>query len=347
MQSFQSVAVVIPAFRPNENLIKLIEQIRRQFHQTIIVVDDGNQDQSIFAKLKDVVLLHHQKNQGKGAALKTAFRYILENLDHIEGVVTADADGQHPATDIQRFVQLLDQDNRPFYMATRTFDRRTPLTNRLGNLITRKIFSWVTGQTLLDTQNGLRGIPRWLLPSLIKIPQNRYDYEMAMLKDVATQKTTIIQVPTQTIYAQEGAVSSFKPWKDSVMIYRILLKSFIRFLFVAVTSFILDYALYLFFYEFIESSWRVILSVVFARLISGVINYALNRFYSFQSNAKFIKSGLQYLFLFFIILTASAFGTDFIVYLGLSHTIAKPLVDMVLFFVSYQVQKRYIFNTPQ
>jgi hypothetical protein len=70
----------------------------------------------------------------------------------------------------------------------------------------------------------------------------------------------------------------------------------------------------------------------------------LNRFYSFQSDAKFVKSSLQYLFLFFIVLTSSAFGTDFIVFLGLSHTLAKPLIDIFLFFISYQVQKRYIFK---
>jgi glycosyltransferase involved in cell wall biosynthesis len=344
MNAFDSIAVVIPAFRSNHNLIKLIDAIRVKFQQTIIVVDDGNQDQSIFLKLKDVIVLHHQTNQGKGAALKTAFRYVIEHLNHIEGVVTADADGQHPAEDIQQFIQLLDQDNRPFYLATRTFDRKTPLSNRLGNLITRKIFSWVTGQTLLDTQNGLRGIPRWLLPSLISIPEQRYDYEMAMLKNVANQKTTIIQVPTQTIYHQEGAVSSFNPWKDSMMIYRILLKNFIRFLFVGVLSFGLDFTLYLFIYQLLSGAWRIILSVVFARLISGIFNYMLNRFYSFQSDAKFVKSSLQYIFLFFIVLTSSAFGTDFIVFLGLSHTLAKPLIDIFLFFISYQVQKRYIFQ---
>lgn len=345
MNTQSSIAVIIPAYRPNQNLFKLVQNLQKHFKGTIIVVDDGNQDQTIFKQLSGVVLLHHDKNKGKGAALKTAFRYVLKELDSVYGVVTADADGQHPAEDILKMIHLIEQDSDSFYIGTRTFSQKTPLRNRLGNLITRKVFSWVTKQTIMDTQNGLRAIPKWLLEKLIKIPQQRYDYEMAMLKLIADQGVSIIQVPVKTIYEQEGAISSFNPWKDSVLIYRILLKSFVRFIIVGILSFVIDYALYLLFYNWFVGGWRIIMAVVSARVLSGIFNYVMNRFYSFESDVRFVKSSLQYLILFLLIMSLSAFFTDALTSFGLiSYQYAKIVVDSLLFLLSYTIQKKYIFK---
>lgn len=345
MSENNAVALIIPAYRPNENLSKLVDKVKKNFSGPIIVVDDGNNDQTIFKQLTGVTLLHHKKNKGKGAALKTAFAYVLKELDSIYGVVTADADGQHPSEDILKLIHLIDQDSDAFYIGTRKFDKKTPLRNRLGNLITRSVFSWVTKQTVMDTQNGLRAIPKWLLEKLIKIPENRYDYEMAMLKLVANQGVRIIQVPVKTIYEQEGAISSFKPWRDSVQIYRILLKSFIRFITIGLLSFVIDYALYLLFYGLFFGGWKIILAVISARLLSGIFNYLMNRFYTFESDVRFGKSSLQYLLLFLLIMSLSAFFTDALSTLGfVSHPLAKLIVDSILFLLSYRVQKKYIFK---
>ena len=340
-----SIALIIPAFRPNQNLLNLVQKIKKSFQSPIIVVNDGNEDQTIFKQLSGVTILHHEKNLGKGAALKTAFKYVLKHLDSVYGVVTADADGQHPYEDILKMIHLIDQDSDAFYIGTRLFDKKTPLRNRLGNLITRRVFSWVTKQTIMDTQNGLRAIPKWLLQKLIKIPQNRYDYEMAMLKLIADQGVRIIQVPVKTIYEQEGAISSFKPWRDSIQIYRILLKSFVRFIFVGLISFVIDYALYLVFYNWFIGGWKIIMAVIAARLLSGIFNYLMNRFYSFESDARFGKSSLQYLVLFLLIMALSAFFTDALTSFGIfSYQISKIIIDSILFLVSYRVQKKYIFK---
>jgi dolichol-phosphate mannosyltransferase len=196
----------------------------------------------------------------------------------------------------------------------------------------------------MDTQNGLRGIPRWLLSTIITIPQQRFDYEMAMLKKIVRSKITIVQVPTQTIYRQEGAISSFRQWRDSFLIYRILLNDFFRFFMVSLLSFVFDYGLFLLFYQWLAGSYRIILAVVFSRILSGLGNYTLNYFYSFQSKVKLSHSTVQYLLLFFIIMATSALLTDGITSLGLSATMGKFIVDLFLFLLSYQVQRKYIFK---
>jgi glycosyltransferase involved in cell wall biosynthesis len=344
MERFSQTAIIIPVYRPNENLVKLISKLRVSFHQPIIVVDDGNNDQNIFKQLTNVILLHHPINQGKGAALKTGFQYVLDHLPAIEGVVTADADGQHPSEDIIKIADLINQDSRSFYLATRTFDKQTPLSNKLGNLITRYVFLAVTGQKVMDTQNGLRGIPRWLLPSLIQIPQQRFDFEMVMLKHIATNQTTIVQVPTQTIYRQEGAVSSFRHWRDSYLIYQILLKDFFRFLLVSIFSFAIDFGLFLLFYLWLTGPYRIILAVIFSRVLSGFSNYTLNRIYSFRSKVKLSKSVGHYFLLFLIIMMATAILTYAITLLGVAAPVSKLIVYVCLFVVSFYIQKKYIFK---
>ena len=344
MKDFSDIAIIIPAYHPNQNLLHLVNELHQVCQSPIMVIDDGNQDQTIFQALKNVTILHHPKNQGKGSALKTAFQHVIQQHPKLLGVVTADADGQHAVSDILKMVQLLDKDDRVFFLATRTFDKKTPLRNRLGNLITRFVFRIVTKVLVLDTQNGLRGIPTWMLTDLITVPGQRYEYEMAMLKHIATKNITIIQVPTETIYGQKDAVSSFHPLRDSVLIYRTLLQPFMRYLMTGILSFVIDYGLFIWFFSLLSHPWKAIIAVTSARVISGILNYLMNRFYTFKADVRWVKSSGQYLLLFLIILAASAVFTDMLIYLGLPHPLAKVLVDSILFIISFQVQKRWIFS---
>ena len=97
--------VVIPAYQPDEKLLKTVAELRQKTAYTLIVIDDGSSPdrQPIFDKLEhDVTVLHHEVNRGKGAAMKTAFAYIQEHFPGDEGIVTVDADGQHLVPDIVR-----------------------------------------------------------------------------------------------------------------------------------------------------------------------------------------------------------------------------------------------------
>ena len=96
--------LVIPAYEPDYNLIKLIKKIHHKSDFHIIVIDDGSSSkcQIVFEQAEQyATVLRHQVNQGKGQALKTAFTFIQE-LKIYGTVVTADADGQHKAWDIFR-----------------------------------------------------------------------------------------------------------------------------------------------------------------------------------------------------------------------------------------------------
>ncbi len=88
--------LVIPAYQPDQKLLKLVQKLREKCDFSIIVVDDGSSEecQAIFEKLDGLAtVLHHEVNLGKGGALKTAYTYIQEQGQY-GTVITADADGQ-------------------------------------------------------------------------------------------------------------------------------------------------------------------------------------------------------------------------------------------------------------
>ena len=148
--------LVIPAYEPDEKLFKLVEEAYETAMFKVIVVDDGSENKSVFNEIKDIAtVLTHDVNRGKGAALKTAFRYIKELCE--DGViVTADADGQHGLLDICRTLKCAKENKGKLITGVRKFDDRVPLKSRLGNIITRRIFKLASGMYVSDTQCGLQ-----------------------------------------------------------------------------------------------------------------------------------------------------------------------------------------------
>ena len=108
-------AFVIPAYNPDEKLLEVVQSILQKSNNKIFLIDDGsdNATQYIFRTIKgykDVILLRHSVNMGKGAALKAVFNKILTEYDNIEGVVTVDSDGQHAIPDCFTVLAELEKD---------------------------------------------------------------------------------------------------------------------------------------------------------------------------------------------------------------------------------------------
>ena len=97
----QDYVVVLPAYQPSTELITLAHSLYKSGY-TLVVVDDGSGPEAsgIFEAIAPFShLLCHDENRGKGAALKTAFRFITDELPDARIIVTMDADGQ------RRFLQ--------------------------------------------------------------------------------------------------------------------------------------------------------------------------------------------------------------------------------------------------
>jgi len=219
-------AIVIPALNPDERLIDLAEELRNGGEEKplLIIVNDGSGEKSfpVFQKLADIgcTVLRHSQNRGKGAALKTAFRFIAENYPDISGCVTADADCQHTPGDIRRVKSELINDAGEFLiLGVRDFSgKEIPVRSRFGNRLTASVFRLITGVKCSDTQTGLRGIPRKYIPLCAKIPGERFEYEMNMLLYLS-RELPFLSVPIETLYEEKNIKSHFRPMTDSLIIY--------------------------------------------------------------------------------------------------------------------------------
>src|SRR5664280_55916 len=101
------IAAVIPAFNEENNIAAVVEGVR-PFVTATVVVDDGSADNTVgAARAAGAIVIRHESNVGKGAALKTGFRYLMDS--GYDGAIAIDADGQHDPAEIPLFIAAAEQ----------------------------------------------------------------------------------------------------------------------------------------------------------------------------------------------------------------------------------------------
>ena len=213
--------VVVPAYQPNDALIRLLEELRSKDFK-VIVVDDGSGEnyKSIFDKARELShIITFEKNRGKGAALKAAFSLIKDNYPDCEYVITADADGQHRAEDIVRVKNELHQ-QASFVLTVRKRVGKIPFRSKIGNNLSKFVYTTLTGHYFSDNQSGLRGFGRIHLDWLTQVGGDRYDYEMNMLYYADIQDIPITTIQIDAIYIDNNNASHFNPLADTLKIYK-------------------------------------------------------------------------------------------------------------------------------
>ncbi len=185
---------------------------------SVVVVDDGSGPaaDALLAKVRErgCTVLRHPVNRGKGAALKTGFRYVLATHPGRD-VLTVDGDGQHGITDIRALDGRAGQGR--MVLGVRRFDRMPP-RSRLGNFVVQWLFQAVTGRSVSDTQTGLRCYPAALLERFAAVPGERFDYEMNVLLAAVGNGCGFDEVPIETTYLDGNSGSNFRGLADSTRV---------------------------------------------------------------------------------------------------------------------------------
>ena len=273
---------LIPAYKPNENLISFIQSLEARGLEVVVVNDGSGEDYlPLFHKIQEqslATVIHLEKNQGKGAALKAGLSYLNTINDDFQ-VITLDADGQHSLQDALFLLQKSLENEGSLLLGSRAQSKGSPLRSRIGNYLTKKVFSLTTGVKVEDTQTGMRAFSKQLIPKLLKIQGNRYEYEMNMLLDFAKQGISIKEYPIETIYINDNEESHFDTVKDSLRIYSQILK----FISSSLLSFCIDFLLYTLSFAL---SGSILFSNAFARLISLHCNFFMNQNYVFQNASE-------------------------------------------------------------
>lgn len=341
----QRAIIIIPALNPNNRLIELVKELRASDFR-IIVINDGSgaEYEEIFRKAKNsgCIISRHSKNLGKGAALKTGIGEAVKLFGSGNSYITADADGQHLPNDILKIAEEMEHSPDALVLGTRDLSAdNVPFRSRLGNRFSSAFFRLTNGVSCPDTQTGLRGIPAVLEDLALAEDGNRYEYEMNFLSDAA-RTVPFCFVSVQTVYLDGNQTSHFRPIVDSVRVYG-------RFLRFACASLIGAAADYILFYIAsvliaLPQTEMIFAATAIARIGSGIVNYLLNRYFSFQSRKPMGSEIIRYGILFFCQMGASAGLVSLISLMPIPVIVVKLIVDTCLFFASFTIQKNWVFR---
>ena len=171
-------------------------------------------------------------------------RISLPPLWLAEGIITVDADGQHLIEDSLRVCESWKEHRDQIVTGSRRFTGKVPVRSRIGNSITRGIFRLTTGRRIYDTQTGLRAFSVSRVPEMLSLSGDRYEYEINQLLNSCTKGTGVFEVPINTVYIDENKSSHFNTIRDSIKIYKVILKylapTFLKFLSSSLLSFLID-----------------------------------------------------------------------------------------------------------
>lgn len=337
-----SCIVVIPAYNPpNGSLSALINDLKERNVENIVVVNDGSVGHDeLFERLeKDpaCIVLHHAVNLGKGRALKTAFNHVLKYFPQSTHVVTADADGQHRPDDIANVIRLTQKYPADFHIGVRSFGSEVPFRSRFGNILTKYIFRFLIGLKLSDTQSGLRAIPLKAIPELLREKGEAYEFELAMLILMKRRKISVHAVPIGTVYLNKNESSKFNPFIDSMKIYFV----FFRFILSSVFITMVDFAVFM---TVFYSTDSILGSLISARIVASVINFFINLKFVFRRSQNIFTSAVKYYLLVAFVALLSYLLIAVMSDNGIAVVVAKIIAETFLFFVSFALQRDFVFN---
>lgn len=213
-ESLHTVAL-IPAYDAVSTLAPVIEEARSSL--PVVVVDDGSVDGTgeLAARLGATVLRHPQ-NRGKGAALRTGFAWAIEN--GLEGVVTLDADGQHLASEIPRFLEARRETGADLIIGSRRhlFGGMLP-RRRLANTFSAWGITWASGVQVDDSQSGFRFYSTRLMRE-VALRSTGFDLESEVIVAAARRGLKIMTIPIDLGFVDGLSTSHYRPLADSIRI---------------------------------------------------------------------------------------------------------------------------------
>ena len=376
-QLLQKISVIIPSLNPDEKLKKTVAGLLAVGFTDIVLVNDGSREDCLanFPTANEhITVLTHPVNRGKGAALKTAFAFLKANRKDSVGAVSVDGDGQHDANDVLRCAEEMVAQGDKIILGCRDFSEpQVPKRSRFGNRLTSGVFKLLCGMRVSDTQTGLRAFPAKYYGEMLSVSGERFEYETKMLLEMKARNIPYAEVKIRTVYIEENKTSHFHPIRDSFKIYSFIFKHLlsskqrpIKFALSSCVASVLEMTILWLVMHFCEGTLHLDLclntrevlvatsvSVAFARLMSSLFNFVVNRKIVFHSNAPLGKSLLRYYAVALPNMLLQNACTTFLkknLYFINSPTRVTALsfcVSVILFVISYTFQNKWVFKRKE
>jgi len=338
-----SVFAVVPSYMPDEHLVRVIDGLGNlPVIAGIVVVNDGSSPESepIFEKVAELDAVHvirHELNQGKGAALKSGFGYLIETHGEDIGIITVDADGQHAPDDISNVANEHLRKPSALTIGVRAFDQDVPFRSAIGNRLTRHVLKLFHGIEIADTQTGLRALGGKFAASTLSIPSDRYEFELDMLLMARADGVLIEQIPIRTIYLEGNKSSHFNIILDSTRIYFAMA----RFAFAGMAAAVIDNAI---FWILTTQGIGILPSQIAGRTVASFVNYFMVKGMVFHSRSRHTFSAPRYIATVCLLGVLSygmiLLGSET---LGMPAIAAKIVAETLIFIGNYVIQRTIVF----
>ena len=352
------ISVVIPAFNPDLKLAAYADSLIENKIDDIIIINDGSAAicRGVIDELKkrpEITVLSNRRRKGRGACLKMAFEFIKENRPESRGALCAVSDGRFPYEALSDCIKASREDPESIIIGARNFGKR-PVSSgtKAGRKFTSLIYRFALGVRLEDTQSSLRFIPAKYLDFFCSLPGEGCTYESRMLIGMINKKIPYKEIRVSVTGRLDNILKNFNSFGESLKIYAVVLKYFIKFSLSSFSSYLIDIAVYALLLYFIAGSLpaasQVLVCTVISRIVSTFFNYLLNKKAVFESTAGNVKTSAKFWTVAVLKLAASYvlvyLLTDILAVGSGLQLVIKAAVDLFLFVFNYYIQRSWVFK---
>ena len=213
------ICVIVPCYNEERTIARVVGAVRRHLEVCIVIDDCSSDGTAREAMTAGARVLRHERNLGKGMALRNGF--ALASASGFAAAVTLDGDGQHDPEEIPRFLRAFESGGIDIVLGDRMGDLGPmPLVRRVTNRFTSWCISRMTGVRIRDSQVGFRLIrlDTW---TALQLEGRRFDLESELIIKACRQGARLAHVPIRTIYRGQGE-SKIHPFMDTARFFRVL-----------------------------------------------------------------------------------------------------------------------------
>jgi glycosyltransferase involved in cell wall biosynthesis len=207
-----TVCALIAAYNEERHVGEVVARTAPHV-SAVVVVDDGSTDRTgAVAAAAGARVIRHERNQGKGCAVRTGLGAVLD--EPFTHVLLLDADLQHDPDEIPKLLRCAEQGTGDFVVGERAFSKTAmPAPRYYSNVIGSRILSYLVGAPIGDSQSGFRLIRRDLL-NRVRLTSTGYEIETEMLIKLVRGGARIDRVTVSRL-AYENARSHMRPVRDT------------------------------------------------------------------------------------------------------------------------------------
>ena len=355
------LSLIIPCYNEERTLAACVERVLAIADETLelelIVVDDCSRDQSrsvaaeLGKRFPALVLLHHEVNQGKGAALRTGIARASGDFVGIQ-----DADLEYDPMDLKRLLVPLRNGDADVVLGSRFlssgYHRVLYFWHSLGNRFLTLLSNMLTDLNLTDMETCYKIFRREVIQS-IQLEENRFGFEPEVVAKIAQQRLRIYEMGISyrgRTYAEGKKINAKDGFRALYCILKYNLNKapwivqFFFYLFIGGFSALVNLALFL----AILPSTSVTAAALSAFFIAAAVNYFLSIRVLFRHRARWTSGTEILLFLLVVALTSvvDLYATRSFIALGLGHALAKVLASALGLALNFAGRRFVVFPEP-